>query len=141
MTLEGHGAPVMSAVFSPDGITVATASSDKSARLWRISDGKGILTLKLKGHKALVWSVAFSQDGVLLFTASADRTSKLWLAETGECLRTFSGHTAPVKSAVFSMGTFLPPLLGKQPVALGDREAIRHEHERHWAPVAVAVAN
>ena len=38
MTLPGHGRPVMSADFSPDGKRVVTASHDKNAHIWDVVD-------------------------------------------------------------------------------------------------------
>ena len=37
--LRGHGGPVASAAFSPDGARVVTASSDATARVWDSADG------------------------------------------------------------------------------------------------------
>ncbi|MEB3830403.1 WD40 repeat domain-containing protein, partial [Phormidium sp. CCY1219] len=34
--LEGHSGPVLSVSFSPDGKTLATASVDCTARVWRV---------------------------------------------------------------------------------------------------------
>jgi WD40 repeat protein len=34
--LKGHSGPVRSAVFSPDGERILTASDDTTARIWRI---------------------------------------------------------------------------------------------------------
>ncbi|MCH9808862.1 MAG: hypothetical protein K0U74_14130 [Alphaproteobacteria bacterium] len=46
--LEGHTRTVTSAVFSPDGDTVLTASGDATARLWDARTGKE--TARLEGH-------------------------------------------------------------------------------------------
>lgn len=52
------------------------------------------------GHSG-VQSVAFSKSGVYALS-SGDKTVKLWDIGTGREIRTFTGHTAYVASAVFS---------------------------------------
>jgi|SRR6516165_4261110 WD40 repeat protein len=59
-TLRGHEDGVSSIAFSRDGRTLATGSSDVTARLWEVATGRGIAALR--GHENLVWSVAFSPD-------------------------------------------------------------------------------
>ena len=60
--------------FSPDGRLLATASTDKTARLWDPATGDCVRTLT--GHAAGVRGVAFSPDGRLA-TASLDRTARV----------------------------------------------------------------
>jgi hypothetical protein len=48
-----------------------------------------------------VSSVAFSPDGKLVLSGG-DKRLKLWNIDTGECLRTFKGHTKKVNSVSFS---------------------------------------
>jgi len=97
---EGHTAGVNSAVFSPDGSTVLTGSSDHTARLWDMATGAHIRTFT--GHADDVDSVAFSPDGTMVLTGSLDRTARLWDTATGAHIRTFTGHSQRVYTIAFS---------------------------------------
>jgi len=68
--------------FSPDGKRVATASGDKTAKVWDAASGQALLTLR--GHSSYVQDVAFSPDGKRLATASGDKTVKVWDAASGK---------------------------------------------------------
>ena len=65
-----------SVAFSKEGKTFASASQDKTIKLWNPETSKELATLK--GHTDSVQSVAFSPDGKTLASASIDRTVKLW---------------------------------------------------------------
>jgi len=76
-----HDGPVNSAVFSPDGALIVTASADKTARIWDAATGKVIEVFR--GHDSQVYSAAFSPDGARVVTASGDKTARLWDVKTG----------------------------------------------------------
>ena len=98
--LRGHGTSVNSAVFSPDGARVLTASYDNTARLWDAASGQELRVLR--GHEHQVNSAVFSPDGARVLTASDGNTARLWDAASGQELRVLRGHECSVYSAVFS---------------------------------------
>ena len=68
------------------GTTIATASHDRTARIWATGTGK-VLTI-LPGHGHFVVAVAFSPDGQRLATSDNEGGVKLWNAQTGQLLLT-----------------------------------------------------
>ncbi|WP_251959410.1 serine/threonine-protein kinase [Nostoc commune] len=99
-SLKGHSSDVNSVAFSPDGITLGSASDDKTIKLWKLASGEEIRTLQ--GHSTWIWTVTFSPDSKTLASGSADKTIKLWNLETGKLIRTLEGHSDGVASVAFS---------------------------------------
>jgi len=107
--LTGHDNSVQEVTFSSDGTLLASASQDKSLKVWQVKSGR--LLQDLRGHEKGSWyyyggtgevySVAFSPDGKLLASGSSDLTIKFWEVSTGSELRTLKGHEGTVYSVAF----------------------------------------
>ncbi|KAK5992078.1 Vegetative incompatibility protein HET-E-1 [Cladobotryum mycophilum] len=102
---EGHHKEVYSAAFSHDSTLVASASQDKTIRIWLADTGECLQ--ELTGHSGSVITVMFSHDSSLLVSASDDHTIRVWCAETGRCARILTGHTEMVLSVAFSHNSSL----------------------------------
>ncbi len=100
IAFKGHTAPITALEFSPDGTLIASASTDKTIKLWNVTTGSQLRTLT--GHRDRVTALSFRPDGKLLASGSADKTIKLWNVSTGSQLRTLTGPTDEITAVRFS---------------------------------------
>jgi WD40 repeat protein len=83
-----------------NGQLLATASEDRTIRLWEVVSG--IERTVLRGHEDPVRSCSFSPDGLLLVSGSWDRTIRLWEVASGRLRAVLRGHEDCVNSCIFS---------------------------------------
>ncbi|MCL4266734.1 MAG: hypothetical protein KJ069_26380 [Anaerolineae bacterium] len=99
-TLSGHNGPVTAVAFTEDGLRLATAGADSSAKVWDVAAERAILTLS--GHNGALTAVSFYPDGGRLVTAGTDGTARIWNAETGLEPLVLTEHRGGVNSVRFN---------------------------------------
>ena len=79
--LYGHSYIAHSAIFTPNGKSVVSASSDKTVRIWNVeADGSFIV---LQGHNDKVRAIAISPDGTRIISGSDGGSIRVWNSDTG----------------------------------------------------------
>ncbi|GAA5836778.1 hypothetical protein JCM11251_005785 [Rhodosporidiobolus azoricus] len=102
MCLRGHAAEILDIKFSPDGESLASASSDKTILLWKTYGdcaNYGILRTGKGTPTSLAWT-----SPTTLLAGSSDHTLFLFDLKTGEVVRRFRGHGAVVNAVDVQRG-------------------------------------
>uniref|UniRef100_A0A669DPQ2 Notchless protein homolog 1 n=1 Tax=Oreochromis niloticus TaxID=8128 RepID=A0A669DPQ2_ORENI len=98
--MTGHSALVNEVLFSPDTRLLASASFDKSVKIWDGRTGKYLMSLR--GHVASVYQIAWSADSRLLVSGSSDSTLKVWDIKSGKLNMDLPGHADEVYAVDWS---------------------------------------
>ncbi|XP_065892501.1 notchless protein homolog 1-like isoform X1 [Dysidea avara] len=98
--MMGHQQLINQVSFSPDARLIASASFDKSVKLWDGRTGKYITSLR--GHVSAVYQISWSADSRLLCSGSSDSTLKVWDIKNRKLLMDLPGHVDEVFSVDWS---------------------------------------
>lgn len=100
-SMVGHSRGINEVCWSKSGDPfVATASDDKTSRLWDAQTGDALV--EFRGHDNFVFCCEFNASSNLLATGSFDETVKLWDIRSGECISTLPAHSDPVTAVSFN---------------------------------------
>ncbi len=99
-TLTGHTRIINSLAFNYDGNLLATASDDKTVKIWDIK--KATLLYNLTGHSKYVNAVVFHPFDQVLASGSDDGNIILWQAEGAKPIKTIAAQPAGVKRLAIS---------------------------------------
>ena len=134
-----HIAPIWSATINSKGRWAVSASEDKTVRIWSLTDGTLLRTIRLPAGPDVAgraYGVAMSPDGTLIAaggsTGGSDGQRQIYLIdrESGEFHRGIGGVPAAVSGLTFSPD-------GNLLVATLHRDGIRiYSRDRDWAEVA-----
>ncbi|GMJ00523.1 LACHESIS, proline-rich protein 4 [Hibiscus trionum] len=96
--LKGHTERATDVTFSPLHDHLATASADRTAKLW---SPDGTLLKTYEGHLDRLARIAFHPSGKYLGTTSFDKTWRLWDVDSGVELLLQEGHSRSVYGIAF----------------------------------------
>jgi len=114
--LRGHEDVVFGIAFHPNGKQLASASFDKTVRIWSLESFKA--QAQLTGHSDIVYAVAFSPDGKWVVSASKDRSLRVVDTAGWKGRLTLSGMNQDVIAVAVSPD-------GKHIVSAGYEPALR----------------
>ena len=104
---------VHAVAFTPAGRLLASASADRTLKLWR--EGRVLETLE--GHTGGVLSAAFSLDGAFAVSGTKDGYVYLWQMPTREAIRSHRLQTDP-QGKLLTL-THFDPALDANKIRLG----------------------
>ncbi|ORX90453.1 WD40 repeat-like protein [Basidiobolus meristosporus CBS 931.73] len=100
--LEGHTSRIWDVSSNKKGSLVASASGDRTVKLWDIKHGSGSYLSTFSGHEGDVYSVKFHPGGNHFVTGGYDKVVRLFDINTGAVVKTFTGHQLAVSKTIFN---------------------------------------
>jgi WD40 repeat protein len=95
----GHNNATRRVLFSADGLSLASGGDDRTAKIWRVSDGALLRTLQAPSR---VRALALTSDGATLATGDLSGAVVLWRYSDGAMLRKLTGFSSSVSDVAFS---------------------------------------
>lgn len=89
-TCKGHKRGVWCVRFGKHEKVLATASGDKTVKLWSLTDFTCLKTFE--GHGNSVLRVDFLSEGMQMVSSGSDGLVKVWNVRTEECVTTMDNH-------------------------------------------------
>ncbi|GAW19211.1 hypothetical protein ANO14919_086950 [Xylariales sp. No.14919] len=100
--LTGHSRKVGQVLFNPAAENIlASASGDLTIKLWDISTGSAVHTLK---HPDIVQSLSWNADGTMLATTSRDKKLRMWDVRQERPAHESPGHEGAKNSRAVWLG-------------------------------------
>lgn len=97
---DSHNDAVTAVVAIPGRNIVATASGDKTVKVWNSETLTLVRTYR--GHNGPVGSLDAASDGRMIASGAEDGQVRLWSTASTRLIRTLRGHTARVTAVAFS---------------------------------------
>ena len=105
---ERHIGDVVTAVYSPDGLWIASAGTDRTIRVWEAANRNDVAVLH--GHTGVVTDLAFTADGRRLASTSqsgrqeftCDGTVRIWEVTRNADAFVLRGHTSYIYPVAYS---------------------------------------
>ncbi|HLF92087.1 MAG TPA: c-type cytochrome domain-containing protein, partial [Planctomycetota bacterium] len=136
--MKGHAEAVTSLRFSPDGASLASGSSDKTARIWTIADGKE--TAKFAAPAA-VNAVEWTVNGKQIAIAAADPLLRLWNKGEPAAAKELKGHAAAVTAVALTPAGLLSASQDGKAILWNLETGAQAKTVTHGAPVTAIAAS
>lgn len=102
LTVMAHKKYINAVKYAPNDKMIASASQDKTVKLWSADSLQHIGTLA--GHRKNVWDIAFSKHDKSIATVSGDKLVKVWNisdAAKPQCTATLQGHQEQLSKVIW----------------------------------------